>query len=45
MTVSLINQKKEKKMANDPFRTAPVYPNKKTGPQRPIPTKRGIAFA
>lgn len=29
-------------MANDPLRTAPVYPNKKTPPQGPIPTKRSI---
>lgn len=29
-----------KAMANDPFRTDPVYPNKKKGPQGPIPAKR-----
>lgn len=28
-------------MANDPFNTTPVYPNKKKPPQGPIPAKRG----
>lgn len=27
-------------MANDPLRTAPVYPNKQKAPQAPIPTKK-----
>jgi hypothetical protein len=30
-----------KMMANDPFNTVPVYPNKQKGPQAPIPTRRG----
>lgn len=32
---------KENHMANDPFRTEPVYPNKKKPPQKPIPARRG----
>lgn len=31
-------------MANDPLRTAPVYPNKKKPPQGPLPTRRSIGM-
>ncbi len=31
-------------MANDPFRTAPVYPNKKKPPQGPMPTRRSVGM-
>jgi hypothetical protein len=38
---SIVTYNQKETMANDPFRTAPVYPNKKKGPQGPIPARRG----